>query len=124
MLEYNFYLIGKLFFEITNCDDRRYKCTFLDGDEELFSAELGKNEWMSIDREYLSNYYVEVRTLDGVLKHKISFLQYLKGKRVFIALGSSALGDTIAWAPYFLEFKKKYQCEVVASTFKIGRAHV
>ena len=61
MLEYNFYLIGKLFFEITNCDDRRYKCTFLDGDEELFSAELGKNEWMSIDREYLSNYYVEVK---------------------------------------------------------------
>lgn len=117
MLNYNFYLINRLYFELTDADER-YRCTFLDGDEELYSAELGKGEWMAIGKQYLSNYFVEIRNLKGVLKHRISFLNHIKGKKVFLTLGSDALGDTIAWASYFLEFKKKYQCEVVASTFK------
>jgi hypothetical protein len=37
---------------------------------------------------------------------------------VFIAFDSSSLGDTIAWMPYVLEFKKKHECDVVVSTHK------
>lgn len=119
MLKYNFYCIEKLFFEITDCDLEKYKCTFLDGDQELFSAELGKNEWMSIaNRKYIGNYFVEVRRLDGVLVERISFLNHLKGKRVFISFESEALGDHIAWMPYCLEFKNRYKCDVIVSTFK------
>ena len=117
MFSYNFHCIGKLYFEITDAD-HRYTCTFFDGKEELFSAELGKGEWMATDsRKYIGDYFVEVR-LNGVLKERISFLHHLKGKRVFISFGSSSLGDTIAWMPYCLEFKNKYQCDVTVCTFK------
>lgn len=118
MFRYDFYCINRLYFEVTDCD-HRVKCTFFDGDEELYSSELGKGEWMATpSRKYIGNYFVEVRRLDGVLIDRISFLNHLKGKRVFIAFGSSSLGDTIAWIPYCLEFKKKYQCDVIVSTFK------
>jgi hypothetical protein len=73
---------------------------------------------MKIDVRYIGNFFVEARNANGVLKHRISFLQHLKGKRVFIAFGSSSLGDTIAWMPYCLEFKKKYQCDVIVSTIQ------
>ena len=119
MFSYKFFCINELYFEITDCDHAKYKCTFFDGDVELYSTELGKNEWMATGaRKYIGNYYVEIRRLDGVLVQKISFLNYIKGKRVFITFGSSSLGDTIAWMPYCLEFKKKYQCDVIVSTFK------
>ena len=119
MFRYNFYCIGKLYFEIITCDEKRYRCTFFDGKQELYSAELGEGEWMATDsRKYIGDYFVEIRRLDGVLVERISFLHSLKGKRVFITFGSSSLGDTIAWMPYCLMFKKKYQCDVIVSTFK------
>jgi autotransporter strand-loop-strand O-heptosyltransferase len=37
---------------------------------------------------------------------------------MFISFESSCLGDSIAWIPYCLEFKKMYECDVVVSTFK------
>jgi len=37
---------------------------------------------------------------------------------VFIAFDSKSLGDTIAWMPYVLEFKRKHNCHVIVSTFK------
>ena len=39
------------------------------------------------------------------------------GKRVYIAMDSRALGDTLAWFPYFEEFRKKWGCKLIASTF-------
>ena len=39
-------------------------------------------------------------------------------KRVYIAFDSKSLGDSIAWMPYVLEFKKKHNCHVIVSTFK------
>lgn len=116
-MEYKFFLIDKLYFELVKAEGR-YVCAFLEGDKELYSAEIGEGEWIATDRQYLSDYYVEIRTLEGKVKHKVSFLEILKDKKVFISLDSKALGDTIAWVPYFLEFKERYKCEVVVSTFK------
>jgi len=99
-----------------------YECTFIEekrGQRNiLYRATLSKNTWMKLDVHYIGNFFVEARNNKGVLKHRISFLQHLRGKRVFITFGSSSLGDTIAWIPYCLEFKKKYQCDVIVSTFK------
>jgi autotransporter strand-loop-strand O-heptosyltransferase len=121
MFNYKFYNIDGLYFEITDCDED-YVCSFieeLNGErKEHYSTTLGKDTWMKIDVRYISNFFVEARNSKGVLKHRISFLQHMKGKRVFITFGSSSLGDTIAWMPYCLEFKKKYQCDVIVSTFK------
>ena len=41
----------------------------------------------------------------------------LKNKKVYIALDSKSIGDTIAWFPYIEEFRKKHNCKVVCSTF-------
>jgi len=121
MFNYKLFNIDGLYFEITDCDED-YICTFIEeinGErKEHYSTTLSKGTWMKIDVRYIGNFFVEARNNKGVLKHRISFLQHLKGKRVFITFGSSSLGDTIAWMPYCLEFKKKYQCEVIVSTFK------
>jgi autotransporter strand-loop-strand O-heptosyltransferase len=37
---------------------------------------------------------------------------------VFISFESKALGDTLAWIPYCLEFARHYECKVIVSTFK------
>jgi autotransporter strand-loop-strand O-heptosyltransferase len=123
MLEYNFYLINGLFFELKKTwDNQEYKVSFLEeinGERiELYSTMLKQGMWMKYDRRYLSNYYVEIRNTAGVLQQRISLLNELKGKKVFITYESSSLGDTIAWIPYCLEFKKKYMCDVVVSSFK------
>lgn len=123
MLQYNFYLIDGLFFELISAwDNQEYKVSFIEeinGERiELYSCILKEGMWMKHDRKYLSNYYVEIRTLDGVLKQRISLLHELKGKKVFISYESASLGDTLAWMPYCLEFKKKYKCDVVVSSFK------
>jgi len=46
---------------------------------------------------------------------KITMMQ--KIKRVYIALDSKALGDSLAWFPYLEEFRKQHQCELIVSTF-------
>ncbi len=38
---------------------------------------------------------------------------YTVDKKVFISIESKALGDTIAWVPYALEFQKKHGCKVI-----------
>jgi autotransporter strand-loop-strand O-heptosyltransferase len=53
--------------------------------------------------------------MDGKLIH--DDVLNLEGKRVYIALSSKSLGDTIAWAPYALAFQKKHKCKVIMSTF-------
>jgi hypothetical protein len=37
----------------------------------------------------------------------------LTNKRVYISFDSKSLGDSIAWIPYVLEFKKKHDCKVI-----------
>ena len=39
-------------------------------------------------------------------------------KRIYIALDSKSLGDTLAWMPYADEFRKKHKCKVIISTFQ------
>jgi autotransporter strand-loop-strand O-heptosyltransferase len=121
MFNYKLFNIDGLYFEITDCEEE-YECAFVEeirGQRKIhYRTNLGKNTWMKIDVRYIGNFFVEARNNKGVLKHRISFLQHLKDKRVFISFDSSSLGDTIAWMPYCLEFKKKYQCDVIVSTFK------
>ncbi len=55
---------------------------------------------------------------EGRTIEQINFLDKIKGKRVFISFESKALGDTLAWIPYCLEFARHYECKVIVSTFK------
>ncbi len=118
MFKYNLNLVDGLFFELTHTpENKEYKIVFLDKKNELYTTTLKKGMWAKYSQRYLTNYFVEI--WDGEqLKERISFIDHIKGKRVFISFESSSLGDSIAWIPYCLEFKNIYQCDVIVSTFK------
>ena len=73
------------------------------------------NRWFRLNREYFTKWNTKVWEDDKLIYDDT--LDY-KGKKVFISFDSSSLGDTIAWIPYILEFKKKHECDVVVSTHK------
>ena len=41
----------------------------------------------------------------------------LNSKKVLLYFDSSSIGDTIAWIPYVDEFRKKWDCQTITSTF-------
>ncbi len=122
-MDYKLHVIDGYYFELVNTyDDKEYQCAFVeeipDNRIEHYKSNLKSGHWMKLDRHYLCNMFVEIRTMNGVLKNKISVTSHLKGNRVLIAFESSSLGDTIAWMPYCEEFKRTYNCDVIVSTFK------
>jgi autotransporter strand-loop-strand O-heptosyltransferase len=80
----------------------------------LYSNNIDINNWVKLNRRWFTNWKVKIWD-ESKLIHEET-LNY-EGKRVFIALESKSLGDTIAWVPYALEFKKKHKCHVILSTF-------
>jgi autotransporter strand-loop-strand O-heptosyltransferase len=122
-MDYKLHVIDGYYFELVNTyDDKEYQCAFIEevaGERtEHYKSTLKSGHWMKLDRYYMSNMFVEIRTMNGVLKNKISVVSHLKGNRVFIAFDSSSLGDNIAWMPYCEEFMHTYNCDVIVSTFK------
>lgn len=122
-MDYKLHVIDGYYFELVNTyDDREYQCAFIEeipGKRiEHYKSNLKSGHWMKLDRQYLCKMFVEIRTMNGVLKKKISVTDHLKGNRVLIAFESSSLGDTIAWIPYCESFKHTYNCDVIVSTFK------
>lgn len=121
-LKYNLTLVKNIHFDLQDTwEDKEYQVKFVevvDGkDKVMYSVNLKKGMWGSTNRKYLGEYYIEI--WDGTtLRQKINVNDHLKGRRVFISFDSSSLGDNIAWMPYCLEFKKKYKCDVIVSTFK------
>jgi autotransporter strand-loop-strand O-heptosyltransferase len=125
MFKYNLNLVNGLFFELVHTPKNiEYRVDFLEKGkaEPLYSVMLKKGMWAKHPQKYLSNYFIEIWDVSDSSKHfvaeRISFIEHMKGKRVFISFESSSLGDSIAWIPYCLEFKNIYQCDVIVSTFK------
>lgn len=121
-LKYNLTLVKNIHFELQDAwEDKEYNVRFveiIDGrDNVMYSVNMRRGMWASTNRKYLGEYYIQI--WDGsTLRHKIDINEHIKGRRVFISFDSSSLGDNIAWMPYCLEFKKKYKCDVIVSTFK------
>jgi len=67
----------------------------------------------SISREYHSNFYIKIYDEFNEDLVRPDFT----GKRVYIHLDSSSLGDTIAWFPLVAEFWKEHACHLIRSTF-------
>lgn len=121
MLTYDIHHVNGLFFQITGDGgkNREYEVTILDrkSKETLYKTTLKVGGWARLERKYLSDLAVIVR-FEGRTIEQINFLDKIKGKRVFISFESKALGDTLAWIPYCLEFARHYECKVIVSTFK------
>ena len=103
------------FLEIKGTSDSLFKVEYYDGDTCIYSNTVRCNSWVRLNRRWVTNWNVKVWEND-ILVHDYN-LNY-ENKRIYIAFESSSLGDTIAWIPYVLEFKKKHNCHVIVSTFK------
>lgn len=80
-----------------------------------YESVINSNSWARVNRKYFTKWRTVVKENDVVIYD--SMLD-LKGKRVFISIESSALGDTIAWMPYVVKFQEEHQCKVIVCTFK------
>jgi autotransporter strand-loop-strand O-heptosyltransferase len=70
--------------------------------------------WVQLNRKWHSYYIIKI-----FINNEIEYIEKttIKGKIVKVSLESKALGDTLAWFPYVLDFQKYYGCFVKVSTF-------
>jgi autotransporter strand-loop-strand O-heptosyltransferase len=111
---FNMNFVQKAYFEINGVSDKKFKVSFLNSKDELvYQTELSPGMWSSPSKTYFEKWRILVDDGEKVLE----FNYDCTGKRVYISMDSSSLGDTIAWIPYIEEFRKKWNCQVITSTF-------
>ncbi len=115
---FQFNFLNGAFLEILGSNSKTYVAKFIDRlkDETIYEAEITNNMWTKPGIEYFINWRIEVYDKENdelVFEHNFD----ATGKRVYIHLESSALGDTLAWFPFIDEFRKFNKCHVVCSSF-------
>jgi len=115
---FNVNFVNGPFLEILGPLHEDYVVTFTDTKRSkvLHKAEINTNMWTRASVKYDVDCLIEVKsksTNQIVFSHQYN----PKGKRVYIHLDSKSIGDTLAWFPYVEEFRKKWECEVITSTF-------
>ena len=98
--------------EVTGNIPREYKVKFINGfnNEVVHSTTIKNNMWTKTHIEYYIPWIIEI---DGKVAHKFN----VKGKKVKITFDSKSIGDTVAWMPHVVEFQKRYECDVIVSSF-------
>jgi len=109
------HFVDQPFLEIKGEQNSKYLIKFFDGDKLIYENTIKNNCWVKLNRCYYTKWRTEVWE-SGKLIYE-NTLNYMN-KRVGIVFESSALGDSIAWMPYVLEFQKKHNCHVIVSTHK------
>jgi hypothetical protein len=121
MISYILHHVNGLYFQITDDEgkNREYDISVIDklDNKNIYECKLKVNMYTRLERKYLSDLAVIVR-YEGRTVKQINLLDEIRGKRVFISFESKAIGDTLAWIPYCLEFAKHHDCKVLVSTFK------
>lgn len=103
--------------EILGNKKSKYKVDFIDSNANkiIYTSTIDNNCWCKTTKEYFVNWLINVYENDVlVASHKFD----PTGKHIYIAMESSAIGDTLAWFPMFDEFRKKWNCKLTVSTFK------
>ena len=115
---FNYNFIEGSFLEILGPKKQEYNVTFTNLKKNLIyhQSDISNNMWTRTNAKYCVDCLIEVKEKDT---NKVVFSHQFnpKGKRVYIYLDSSAIGDTLAWFPYVDEFRKKWDCHVVVSSF-------
>jgi autotransporter strand-loop-strand O-heptosyltransferase len=94
--------------------DKRFYIEFYENGNCIYNNHVDINNWVKLNRQWFTEWEVKIWDQGNLIfENKLN----LEGKRVFITLESKSLGDTLAWVPYALEFKKKHNCHVIVSTF-------
>ena len=102
--------------EIKGSTNSEYKVEFIDNKTNKihYSTTIKNNCWCKCSIEYCVEWKIKIYEND---KLWYEYIYNAKGKRVYIAMDSKALGDSLAWVAYVEEFRKKHQCEIITSTF-------
>lgn len=97
--------------EIQGPTMKNYLVEFLDDkDNVVHSSTINTGMWTSCGRKYFTKWKIRINN-EIVEKFNI------ENKPVLISFESKSIGDTIAWAPYVVEFAHKNNCKVKLSTF-------
>lgn len=109
------HFINQPFLEIKGISDSDYLVQFLDEKGRIYYENTIKaNHWVRLNRQWYTRWQTKVfEGKDLIYNNTLD----LEGKKVFIAIDSRSLGDTLAWIPYVEEFRCKHNCEVIVSTF-------
>ena len=115
-VDVNLNFVGQPFLEITGRSNKDYLVKFYDeNDSCIYENTIKSNSWIKLNRRWFTNWTIKVWENNYPIYH---FELNYTNQRIYISLDSASLGDTIAWMPYVLEFKKKHNCHVIVSTFK------
>jgi autotransporter strand-loop-strand O-heptosyltransferase len=102
--------------EVKGPKEATYKINFIDNKtgKILYSSSIKNNMWTKSSIEYFVDWKIDIYENDV---HFYTHYFNAEDKRIYVAIDSKALGDTLAWFPYIDEFRKKHKCKVIVSTF-------
>jgi autotransporter strand-loop-strand O-heptosyltransferase len=110
------HFVRKAYVEVRDSDDD-YFVEFKVGNKTIHSSVItGRSGFTHPFIEYYQPYHIVIhntRTGKKVYDYHLN----LENQRVVVELGSSALGDTLAWFPYTDRFQKKHNCQLFVITF-------
>jgi len=111
-----FHFVRGAFVEIKGPKQSTYTVKFLDNKTGriLYTSDITTNMWTACNLQYFIEWKIEIYE-NGKLWFEHLF--NAENKRVYVALDSKALGDSLAWIPYVEEFGKVHNCKMVTSTF-------
>jgi len=102
---------------IFNDTNINYKVEFIDTlTNEVISTNCQSNQIVVSGKQWSINWLIKVYREGEDIPFFIEEFNP-KGKTVFIKMDATALGDNIAWISYVEEFRKKWDCNIICSTF-------
>ena len=116
-IEIGHHFVKNPFLEITGIkgDKSEYKVQFLDeANTIVYEETVNPNTWIKLNRQYYTKWQIKIWSKEKLV---YDYTLNLKDKRVYVAIDSKALGDSLAWFPYIEEFRKVHGCKMICSTF-------
>ena len=109
------HFVNQPFLEIKGNSESDFLVQFLDEKGSIYYQNTIKaNHWVRLNRQWYTKWRTKVFEGKDLIYNSTMDLE---GKKVFIAIDSKSLGDSLAWIPYVEEFRNKHNCTMVCSTF-------
>jgi autotransporter strand-loop-strand O-heptosyltransferase len=109
------HFVNQPFLEIKGNSESDFLVQFLDEKGSIYYQNTIKaNHWVKLNRQWYTKWRTKVFEGKDLIYNSTMDLE---GKKVFIAIDSRSLGDTLAFIPYCDAFRVKHNCKVIVSTF-------
>lgn len=115
--KFNITFVKKAKVEVIAPSDRYFTVKFYNHttNQLVYETTLKGGMWGSPLKQYYIKWRIEI--FDEKNKKVKEHIYDCSSKRVYIHLGSKALGDTLCWFPYTKKFQEIHDCELIVSTF-------